>query len=82
MEEIKIYNDELSAGRDVSTLSNPLVEKLFVYLRQDIFRHDPPACFASDASISKIMFDYSEKKGLENILNEKICNGLDDKLNP
>lgn len=42
---ISEYFDTIAAGGDTVDMNNPLVDKLFSYLRQDVFRNNPKAFF-------------------------------------
>ena len=71
--EIERFTDKVENRMDddnIWDLPNPICEKLFHYLRQDVFRHDPSAIFkAEHMSLHKIRRAMcSEKVALNDIL--------------
>lgn len=45
---VKAYNGDSEAVKELQTMSNPIVDKLFSYLRQDVFRNYPTKFFSTD----------------------------------
>lgn len=71
--EIERFTDKVENRMDddnIWDLPNPICEKLFHYLRQDVFRHDPSAIFKAEyMSLHKIRRAMcSEKVALNDIL--------------
>lgn len=72
---VKAYNGDAKAEKELQAMSTPLVDKLFSYLRQDVFRNYPTKFFSTDfktlSSIRRGMkfFEKDEKKpvGLKDI---------------
>lgn len=78
--EIERFTDKVENRTDddnIWDLPNPICEKLFHYLRQDVFRHDPSAIFNDEyMSLHNIRIAMcSEKVALNDILK---LSGVDD----
>ncbi len=69
LNEIKTFLEKRQSG-DFSYCSNPLVDKLFLYLRQDIFRNDPSMIFKGSKekiTMSSILNMYNNEIQVPNI---------------
>lgn len=62
MEYIAKYTEAVINGDETSDLNNPLVDKLFSYLRQDVFRNNPKMFF-EDSFTSMSDIRQAVKKG-------------------
>lgn len=65
---IEEYTNAVVNNKDTTDLNNPLVDKLFSYLRQDVFRHNPRAFFEDEyLSMSQIRLSMKEGKRVTEI---------------
>lgn len=78
LKSIYTYHDNILKGIECDCSTNPLVSKLLLYLRQDIFRHNPDEIFYDGNTVSKILNAYGKSYGIDEIL--KIDDDEIDKL--
>lgn len=77
--ELKAIDDchyNIVSGIQSDNCSNPLISKLLLYLRQDIFRYNPDEIFYEGYTVSKIINEYSQDNGLDKILKIDIDSSL------
>ena len=67
------YSEAVTQGKNLEELVNPLVDKLFSYLRQDVFRNNPKEFFNDDyLNMSKVRKALNEGKSLLEITKLKM----------
>lgn len=60
LQQISEYNKAVEEQSELG--ENPLVEKLFLYLRQDIFRHNPKGIFKDNWTMSQLVHMYRNSR--------------------